>query len=123
MNDSNDDNNNPYDALGVDIESEYSDQDADDHKYDASYLFQPYNAQNKPTHIKDDTALELDVLKKFEPRRRRIHKPKKKRPRKPLPKAPPQKALPQTDQQSVMIGDQKIQMPDKPLPHKPLNDE
>ena len=123
MNDSNEDNNQ-YDIMSVDLESLPSDNnfdDQNDHKFEA--LFQPYNAQNKPTHIKDDTALELDVLKKFEPRRKKIHKPKKRRPRKPLPKAPPQRALPATDPNKVVIGGVTTQRPDKPLPPKPLYDD
>merc|ERR1719229_389388 len=86
----------------------------DDIKFEQ--LLKPYNDINRPTHVKDDTALELDKIKKFKPKRRKIHtnnKPIKKRPRKPLPKAPPvNKQLP------------SIQKPvkDKPLPPKPLDE-
>ncbi len=124
MNDSNNEENNEYDELGVDIEYDDQFDNTNDNNNDYG-LLQPYNSQNKPTHIKDDTALELDVLKNFEPRRRKIHKPKKKRPRKPLPKAPPNKALPQTDINTATIDKigKTIQLPDKPLPPKPLFDE
>ena len=124
MNDSDNDENNEYNTFDIDTDFEYDDNDADDEKFES--LLQPYNSQNKPTHIKDDTALELDKLRNFEPKRRKIHKTKKKRPRKPLPKAPPvSKALPNLHQNTKSIEIKpdvkiKVQLPDKPLPPKPL---
>eukprot|EP01084_Bolivina_argentea_P091256 164294_1 len=107
--------------------NDYDDNSDDDNKFEQLLSIANTNTQpHRPTHVKDDTALELEKIKKFTPKRRKFHN-NKKRPRKPLPKAPPvNKELPSINNDIVQIKKtgKTIKMVDKPLPPKPLeNDE